>query len=120
MPPKKQNAGKNIKNKRQRSPNNGGTTSVSSSKKRKVVQQQEQEHNSEIQYEDLSNIDSWDWNEVADSSMITDDLGGFLCLEEIDDVHIEYEGDEQNGKVAKFKVFIFIVFPKSFFLFFGA
>ena len=112
MPPKKQNAGKNIKNKRQRSSNNGDTATVSSSKKRKVIQQP-QEHNSEIEYEDLSNIDSWDWNEVADSSMITDDLGGFLCLEEIDDVHIEYDGDDQNGKVAKFKVYIFIF--RSFF-----
>ncbi|KAI9248869.1 P-loop containing nucleoside triphosphate hydrolase protein [Phascolomyces articulosus] len=100
MPPKKQNTGKkeNTKNKRQRSFNNGSASTALSAKKRKVQPQQPK-----IEFEDLNNIDSWDWNEITSDSMITDDLGGFLCLEEIDDVHIEYEGDDQNGKVAKFK-----------------
>ncbi|KAI8139452.1 P-loop containing nucleoside triphosphate hydrolase protein [Fennellomyces sp. T-0311] len=82
-------AKKNVKNKRQRQTNNN-----TASKKRKVE---------DVEYEDLTNPDSWDWNEVGTSSMVTDDLGGFLCLEEIDDVEVEYVGDDINGKVAKFK-----------------
>lgn len=58
-----------------------------------------------IEYEDLGNIDSWDWNETAGTDMFMgDDAGGFLCLEEISDVEVEYEGDDVSGKVAKFKV----------------
>jgi ATP-dependent RNA helicase DDX24/MAK5 len=59
-----------------------------------------------IEYEDLGNIDNWDWTESAGTSdaFLTDDVGGFLCLEEISDVEVEYEGDETTGKVAKFKV----------------
>ncbi|KAF1796250.1 P-loop containing nucleoside triphosphate hydrolase protein [Mucor lusitanicus] len=57
-----------------------------------------------IEYEDLGNIDSWDWNEASGTDMfLGDDAGGFLCLEEISDVEVEYEGDEVSGKVAKFK-----------------
>lgn len=58
-----------------------------------------------IEYEDLGNIDTWDWNEASGTDMfLGDDAGGFLCLEEISDVEVEYEGDEVSGKVAKFKV----------------
>ncbi|KAI9282203.1 P-loop containing nucleoside triphosphate hydrolase protein [Sporodiniella umbellata] len=58
-----------------------------------------------IEYESLGNIDSWDWSETAGASdpFLTDDAGGFLCLEEISDVEVEFEGDEATGKVAKFK-----------------
>lgn len=64
-----------------------------------------------IEYEDLGNIESWDWNETAGTdAFITDDAGGFLCLEEISDVEIEYEGDDTSGKVAKFKVRFFFFF----------
>lgn len=62
---------------------------------------------SQIEYEELTgDINSWDWSESAGTSdaFLTDDVGGFLCLEEISDVEIEYEGDETTGKVAKFKV----------------
>ncbi|RCI01185.1 ATP-dependent RNA helicase [Rhizopus azygosporus] len=61
---------------------------------------------SQIEYEELTgDINSWDWSESAGTSdaFLTDDVGGFLCLEEISDVEIEYEGDETTGKVAKFK-----------------
>ncbi|CAO3703829.1 unnamed protein product [Rhizopus stolonifer] len=58
-----------------------------------------------IEYESLSNIDSWDWSETAGASdpFLTDNAGGFLCLEEISDVEVDYEGDETTGKVATFK-----------------
>lgn len=59
-----------------------------------------------IEYEELGNIDSWDWTEsTGTDGFITDDAGGFLCLEEISDVEVEYEGDEKTGRVAKFKVY---------------
>lgn len=58
-----------------------------------------------IEYESLGKIDDWDWTETAGvDSFVSDDAGGFLCLEEISDVEVEYEGDDVTGKVAKFKV----------------
>ncbi|CEP11910.1 hypothetical protein [Parasitella parasitica] len=60
--------------------------------------------NGVIEYEDLGDIDSWDWNEASGTDIFMgDDAGGFLCLEEISDVEVEYEGDEVSGRVAKFK-----------------
>ncbi|KAI8379899.1 P-loop containing nucleoside triphosphate hydrolase protein [Choanephora cucurbitarum] len=57
-----------------------------------------------IEYEELGDIDSWDWNESAGADVFMgDDVGGFLCLEEISDVEVEYEGDDTVGKVAKFR-----------------
>ncbi|KAI8335604.1 P-loop containing nucleoside triphosphate hydrolase protein [Blakeslea trispora] len=57
-----------------------------------------------IEYEELGDIDSWDWNESTGADVFMgDDAGGFLCLEEISDVEVEYEGDDTIGKVAKFK-----------------
>ncbi|KAL0075636.1 P-loop containing nucleoside triphosphate hydrolase protein [Phycomyces blakesleeanus] len=56
-------------------------------------------------YEDLGAIDAWDWTEVSANTggLMTDDAGGFLCLEEIDDVEVTYEGDDKSGKIAKFR-----------------
>ncbi|RIA98835.1 P-loop containing nucleoside triphosphate hydrolase protein [Glomus cerebriforme] len=51
-------------------------------------------------------LDSLEWSEVnyPDSIFMGDDLGGFLCLEEVDDIDIEYEGNkETQGKTIKFK-----------------
>ncbi|KAI7890155.1 P-loop containing nucleoside triphosphate hydrolase protein [Mucor mucedo] len=57
-----------------------------------------------IEYESLGKIDDWDWTETTGvDSFVSDDAGGFLCLEEISDVEVEYEGDDVTGKVAKFK-----------------
>ncbi|KAI8645612.1 P-loop containing nucleoside triphosphate hydrolase protein [Parasitella parasitica] len=57
-----------------------------------------------IEYEELGNIDSWDWNEASGTDIFMgDDAGGFLCLEEISDVEVEYEGDDVSGRVATFK-----------------
>jgi hypothetical protein len=76
--------------------------------------------NGEIEYEELGKINDWDWTETSGiDAFISDDAGGFLCLEEISDVEVEYEGDETAGKVAKFKVLllsfgwklIFFLFP---------
>lgn len=64
-----------------------------------------------IEYEELGDIDSWDWTEsTGTDGFITDDAGGFLCLEEISDVEVEYEGDEKTGRVAKFKVLTFFFY----------
>lgn len=89
MPAKVKNTAKKQGQKRQRS------KQKSISKRRKL----------DVEYEELGDIDSWDWNEVSTATTsMTSDLGGFLCLEEIDDVAVDYEGDDQTGRVAKFKV----------------
>lgn len=76
------------------------TSSDAPANKRRKVQNEQ-----DVEYEELGAIDTWDWSEVAtDSTMLSSDLGGFLCLEEIDDVQVEYEGDETSGKIVKFKV----------------
>ncbi|ORX50228.1 P-loop containing nucleoside triphosphate hydrolase protein [Hesseltinella vesiculosa] len=54
-------------------------------------------------YETLGGIDSWDWNEIGSQQFMGDESTGFLCLEEISDVEIDYEGDDATGKVAIFK-----------------
>ncbi|CAO3586996.1 unnamed protein product [Absidia cylindrospora] len=50
-------------------------------------------------------VDDWDWNEVATPSnmFMGDDSTGFLCLEEISNVEVDYEGDDTIGKLVKFK-----------------
>lgn len=89
MPAKVKNTAKKQGQKRQRS------KQKTISKRRKL----------DVEYEELGDIDSWDWNEVSTATAsMTGDLGGFLCLEEIDDVAVDYEGDDQTGRVAKFKV----------------
>ncbi|KAG1053060.1 hypothetical protein G6F43_004834 [Rhizopus delemar] len=77
----------------------------SASPKKKANNNKNPSKKASIEYEDLGNIDNWDWTESAGTSdaFLTDDVGGFLCLEEISDVEVEYEGDETTGKVAKFK-----------------
>ncbi|CAG8730074.1 12946_t:CDS:10, partial [Funneliformis caledonium] len=55
---------------------------------------------------DFVDIHSLEWSEVAcpESIFMGDDLGGFLCLEEIDYVDVEYENNEETqGKTIKFK-----------------
>ncbi|KAI7875570.1 P-loop containing nucleoside triphosphate hydrolase protein [Lichtheimia hyalospora FSU 10163] len=88
MPAKVKNTTKKQGQKRQRS------KQKNVSKRRKL----------DLEYEQLGDIDSWDWNEVSTTTTpMAGDLGGFLCLEEIDDVAVDYEGDDQTGRVAKFK-----------------
>lgn len=84
------------------------STKAAASKKAAPKKQQQQKLETgvdgEIEYEDLGRMDDWDWNEVDGAdNFVTDELGGFLCLEEISDVEVEYEGDDTVGKVAKFK-----------------
>lgn len=77
------------------------------SNKKRASNKLEEGVDGEIEYEDLGKIDDWDWTEATGTdAFISDDAGGFLCLEEISDVEVEYEGDEVSGKVAKFKVMI--------------
>jgi ATP-dependent RNA helicase DDX24/MAK5 len=47
-----------------------------------------------------------EWSEVQNPSslLMTDDAGGFVCLEELSDIEVEYEGDDATGKIIKFKV----------------
>lgn len=54
----------------------------------------------------VDDADSWGWSEVRypESMLLSDDLGGFVCLEELDDVDVEYMGDERTGRTVTFKV----------------
>ncbi|CAM0136998.1 ATP-dependent RNA helicase [Umbelopsis sp. WA50703] len=53
----------------------------------------------------VETIHDLDWSEVEQSSsaLLTDDAGGFVCLEELSDIDVEYEGDDSTGKIIKFK-----------------
>ncbi|KAI8978964.1 P-loop containing nucleoside triphosphate hydrolase protein [Pilobolus umbonatus] len=77
---------------------------AANNRKRKASHKLEKGVDGVIEYEDLGDMDSWDWNEVAaPDTVVGDDAGGFLCLEEISDVEVEYEGNDDVGKVVKFK-----------------
>lgn len=55
----------------------------------------------------IDNVQDLSWSEVQNPSSLlltTDDAGGFVCLEELSDVDVEYEGDDATGKIVKFKV----------------
>lgn len=81
------------------------TTPKKAAPKAKKTAELEEGVDSVIEYESLGKIDDWDWTETSGiDSFVSDDAGGFLCLEEISDVEVEYEGDDATGKVAKFKV----------------
>ncbi|GAB5588402.1 ATP-dependent RNA helicase [Umbelopsis nana] len=53
----------------------------------------------------VETIHDLQWSEVQNPSslLLTDDAGGFVCLEELSDVDVEYEGDDATGKIIKFK-----------------
>lgn len=58
-----------------------------------------------VEYEDLGAIDGWDWAEVSDLGtgvLGGDDVSGFLCLEEIDGVDVDYT-ETDAGKVVSFR-----------------
>ncbi|KAI8341120.1 P-loop containing nucleoside triphosphate hydrolase protein [Chlamydoabsidia padenii] len=79
-------------------------TPVSKNKKRSI-DAVDNSNDQQEDYEDLGQLDSWDWNEVTAPSNVFmgDDSTGFLCLEEISDVEVDYEGDDRTGKVLTFK-----------------
>ncbi|KAF9086368.1 ATP-dependent RNA helicase [Mortierella sp. AM989] len=52
---------------------------------------------------DYGKIDDWGWTPVSTDGMMMDDLEGFLCLEELDGVHVDYEGTDETGKTVVFK-----------------
>lgn len=58
----------------------------------------------EVVVADFNQIDDWGWTPVSTDGMIMDDMDGFLCLEELDDVEVSYEGTEATGRTVIFKV----------------
>ncbi|KAG0232284.1 ATP-dependent RNA helicase [Actinomortierella wolfii] len=48
-------------------------------------------------------IDDWGWSTVDTEGMSMEDMEGFLCLEEIDGVDVEYVGTEETGRTVVFK-----------------
>ncbi|GBC06794.1 hypothetical protein RclHR1_07050002 [Rhizophagus clarus] len=78
------------------------TSSNSKKRKRKNTVQED----NFIKENGFVELNSLEWSEVncPDSIFMGDDLGGFLCLEEIDDIDVEYEDDKNTqGKTIKFK-----------------
>ncbi|KAF9163473.1 ATP-dependent RNA helicase [Mortierella sp. AD011] len=52
---------------------------------------------------DYGRIDDWGWAPVSTDGMLMEDMEGFLCLEELDGVHVDYEGTDETGKTVVFK-----------------
>ncbi|KAG0057160.1 ATP-dependent RNA helicase [Gryganskiella cystojenkinii] len=57
----------------------------------------------EIVVADYNHIDDWGWTPVQTDGILMDDMDGFLCLEELDDVEVAYEGTEETGRTVIFK-----------------
>ncbi|KAF9177077.1 ATP-dependent RNA helicase [Haplosporangium sp. Z 767] len=57
----------------------------------------------EIVVADYGNIDDWGWTPISTDGMLMDDMDGFLCLEELDNVEVAYEGTEETGRTVIFK-----------------
>ncbi|KAG9060898.1 ATP-dependent RNA helicase [Linnemannia hyalina] len=57
----------------------------------------------EIVIADYGRMDDWGWTPVSTEGIMMDDMDGFLCLEELDDVQVAYEGSDLTGKTIVFK-----------------
>ncbi|KAF9971720.1 ATP-dependent RNA helicase [Actinomortierella ambigua] len=57
----------------------------------------------EIVPANFEKIDDWGWSTVSTDGMSIEDMEGFLCLEEIDGVDVEYLGTEETGRTVVFK-----------------
>ncbi|KAG0247931.1 ATP-dependent RNA helicase [Mortierella polycephala] len=57
----------------------------------------------EIVAADYGSIDDWGWTPVSTDGMLMDDMDGFVCLEELDNIEIAYEGTEETGRTVIFK-----------------
>ncbi|ORX90635.1 P-loop containing nucleoside triphosphate hydrolase protein [Basidiobolus meristosporus CBS 931.73] len=84
---------------------------VAGSKKRKPNKKRKRgaapQPTSSPEYEDIGvdDLNSLDWSEVSypEQMLLSDELGGFVCLEEIDGVECDWIGDESSGRMVKFK-----------------
>ncbi|KAF9910976.1 ATP-dependent RNA helicase [Lobosporangium transversale] len=52
---------------------------------------------------DYGKLDDWGWTPVDTEGMFMDDTEGFLCLEELDGVEVDYQGTEETGRTIVFK-----------------
>ncbi|KAF9423019.1 hypothetical protein BGZ76_003712, partial [Entomortierella beljakovae] len=57
----------------------------------------------EIVAADYGMMDDWGWTAVSTEGMLMDDMEGFLGLEELDGVHVDFEGTDATGKTVVFK-----------------
>jgi hypothetical protein len=60
----------------------------------------------EVVVADYGNLDDWGWTPIDTEGVMMDDMEGFLGLEELDGVNIDFEGSEETGKTIVFKVSI--------------
>ncbi|KAI8363577.1 P-loop containing nucleoside triphosphate hydrolase protein [Mortierella sp. GBAus27b] len=57
----------------------------------------------EVVVADYGNLDDWGWTPINTEGVMMDDMEGFLGLEELDGVNIDFEGSEETGKTIVFK-----------------
>ncbi|KAF9982781.1 ATP-dependent RNA helicase [Modicella reniformis] len=57
----------------------------------------------EIVLANYGNLDDWGWTPVETEGMLMDDMEGFLGLEELDGIEVDYEGTEETGRTIVFK-----------------
>ncbi|CAG8552241.1 5817_t:CDS:10, partial [Racocetra fulgida] len=88
------------------SPNNSIETQTRR-KKRKLPKANKGNKNKKHKKEDFIDVNDLDWSEVVCPESVflggDEDLGGFLCLEEIDNVDVEYEETATKGSTIRFK-----------------
>ncbi|KAI8601371.1 P-loop containing nucleoside triphosphate hydrolase protein [Dissophora ornata] len=85
------------KNKNKKNNNNKGDNNKKAAKGGKKDQGQ-------IVVADYGRLDDWGWSAVDTEGMMMDDMEGFLCLEELDGIEVDYEGTEETGRTVVFKV----------------
>lgn len=66
--------------------------------------QQQQQPSTSSSRQDIT-LNDIEWSQVSfpKDLILSDDLGGFLCLEEVEDVDVAYEEDGKGGKIMKFQ-----------------
>ncbi|KAK9709426.1 ATP-dependent RNA helicase [Basidiobolus ranarum] len=84
---------------------------IAGSKKRKANKKRKRGNEQKVvqsqDFEDIGvdDLNSLDWSEVSypKQMLLSDELGGFVCLEEIDGIDCDWIGDENSGRMIKFK-----------------
>ncbi|KAF0464168.1 P-loop containing nucleoside triphosphate hydrolase protein [Gigaspora margarita] len=106
----------NIFTKSKKFPINNSTETSTKRKKRKLLKAdkgnpKKKKHKKDVidvhKKEDFIDVNNLDWSEITCPESVfiggDDDMGGFLCLEEINDVDVEYEETPTKGNTIRFK-----------------
>ncbi|ORY38038.1 P-loop containing nucleoside triphosphate hydrolase protein [Neocallimastix californiae] len=101
---KNKNNNNNSNNKNNNNNNNSNNKNKKNKNKKKGKNNNNKKEEDDSEFIDLKDIDNWGWSEINyDKSLLgSEDVNGFLSLEEIKDVEVVYEGDDK-GKILRFK-----------------